>query len=441
LGVVKQLLNHIQRHKLCKISDKILLAVSGGIDSMVMLDLFRKSGFSFGVAHCNFQLRGEESNEDETLVRTWCQLHTTPFYSSRFQTATIAAERKVSIQVTARDLRYEFFREILSGNGYNFIATAHNLNDNLETILLNLTRGTGIFGLRGIPVSNDAVIRPMLFASRGFISTYASENNIAWREDSSNKKDDYDRNFVRQHIIPKLRELNPALETTFKDSIDRISGMMPIAAQALKGIKGEICKEEGGRVLIHKASLFQLHYPDVILWEMLKERAFNSDQCKDIVAEHQAGKRFYAGKWVLTVDRDHFIVESIPNDEFSTVLIDRGQTDAISSQGKLKLQEVEAKIFVLKKQYSRAQLDLQKLQFPLQWRPWKAGDVFKPLGMRSQKKISDLLIDEKIPLSDKNKVTVLESAGEIVWVVGIRINDAYKVTEGTERVLVIERIV
>jgi tRNA(Ile)-lysidine synthase len=438
LGVVEQFLNHIQRHKLCKPSDKILLAVSGGLDSMVMLHLFIDAGFQVGVAHCNFQLRGEDSKADEALVNDVCIASGIPFHLQRFETSQIAEREKKSIQVVARDLRYHFFKETSEKLGYKVIATAHHLNDSFETVLLNLVRGTGIDGLKGIPVRNGNVVRPMLFASRQAIKDHAEFLKLRWREDASNETDDYQRNFLRHHIVPGLVGMNPNLVTTFKDTAERIAGIGELVSLSLLGIRNEICVNDGTRTRIGKAKLQRYQAPHVILWELLKSYGFNFDQCKLICEDHQPGRKFTGDQAVLTVDREDYLLEPLSTPDLALTTIDETQTTAAIENTSLYLRKKQISEFLLVKDNAIAQLDADKLKFPLTWRTWRPGDSMTPLGMNSRKKISDMLIDSKIPLPDKAKVTVLESAGDIVWLVGHRIHEGYKVTHHTQNVMIIE---
>jgi len=438
--VVEQFLNHIQRNKLCKASDKILLAVSGGVDSVVMLHLFVKAGFSVGVAHCNFQLRGKESDGDEQFMRELCDQMKIPVHVARFQTEAEAVSRKLSIQIAARELRYEFFETTLSEFGYNAVATAHHLNDNLETILMNLVRGTGMDGLRGIPPINGKIIRPLLFASRQELLRYAYDNALPWREDSSNATDDYQRNFIRHQIIPKLRDLNPNLEETFSLTYERIDSTIALAREQLAKISESVFETQGSRILINKKKLAQWPHAPAVLWELIKCYGFNYQQCKQLLDDHQPGKFFESSEAKITSDREVFILESKSVQNNLSVQFESWQKEIALEGKRLFIREVEDDKFVVQKQSHLAQLDADKVVFPIVWRHWQKGDAFIPLGMNTRKKISDLLIDEKVALPDKRSVTVLESAGNIIWVVGMRISETHKVTSQTKKVLIIESL-
>lgn len=433
--MIQQLLNHIDRHKLCKTTDKILLAVSGGIDSMVMLDIFLKAGFSIAVAHCNFQLRGKDADEDEQLVKDVCG-NTIPFFSKRFDTGSYAEANKLSIQMAARQLRYDFFESLMNENRFQFTATAHQLNDSIETTLLNFVKGSGIEGLAGIPIKINRIIRPLLFATRQMISDYAKENQIRWREDTSNASDDYQRNFLRNKIIPSLREINPALEETFRNTNERLQA----AASWTKNLAADFLNyDDSGRIVIHKKELNEATSSEVLLWEIVKDFDFNYEQCKEIIETHQPGKIFYSPGHVLTIDRETYIIQARqPENIFLQSEIHPKQVVTKNFNGSLFIQEIKKEDFSLNRSQHLAQVDADKIEFPLVWRLWKPGDSFMPLGMSNHKKLSDFFIDMKISLPDKEKITVVESSGQIVWVVGFRIHEAFKVTEHTKRVLVME---
>ncbi|MFZ6012093.1 MAG: tRNA lysidine(34) synthetase TilS [Bacteroidota bacterium] len=437
--MLQQLLNHIDRHSLCKTTDKILLAVSGGIDSMVMLDLFLKSGFSIAVAHCNFQLRGSESDGDETLVAEVCRQNGVAFYSKKFETQAYAAGQEISIQMAARDLRYEFFKNVQATHHYAVVATAHHFDDNIETFFVNLFRGTGLEGLCGIPVKNGDIIRPMLFTTREKIYQYAVDNNLTWREDSSNASTDYQRNFIRHEIMPLVRQVNPGFTDTFRNTLERLKSSCKLTAQALVQFKREAVEARADGYLILKNKLYQFAMPHVLLWELIKDQGFNLDQCRDMVATGQSGKVFYSSTHQLTIDRESLMVTSRVSNEQLYTLIAYGQYRAKSVDQQLELEELSIEKFKLAKDPAIAQLDHDKIRFPLVWRSWKEGDAFVPLGMDRHKKLSDFFIDKKLPLPDKKKITVIESNGEIVWVVGHRISEQFKVDDATRKVLVIRQ--
>lgn len=433
----EQLSNHIALHGLFAPADRILLAVSGGMDSMVLLHLLHTSGYAVGVAHCNFQLRGGESDGDEALVHETCSAYGVPCYVKRFDTQSYASEQGLSIQMAARALRYDFFDLLREQHGYRWLATAHHANDSLETVLLNLVRGTGLDGLTGIPVRNGAIVRPLLFATRAAIAAYAQEHGIAWREDSSNSSDYYHRNLIRNQVLPLLRMINPNLDAGFPDSAERIAGARALAAGALDDLRDRLFTFQSDRIHINRTQLVNQPWPAVILWELLKQKGFTYEQCKVICQEHQTGCRFYTSTHELVTDREIYVVLPRTKDIPVSVHIDKETTTVRMPHVSLVLESLAVADFRLRRDAGIAQLDLDRLQFPLLWRVWQPGDSFIPLGMKHPKKISDFLIDLKMSLPDKEQVTVLVSGDEIVWVTGLRISDRFKVTADTRRVLVI----
>ena len=433
--MLEQLLNHIEHNNLCNTTDKILLAVSGGLDSMVMLHLFREAGFSVGVAHCNFQLRAEASLADEELVTRVCVDQAIPFHGKRFDTGSYAAGNNLSVQMAARELRYHYFKEVIDKHQYQYLATAHHVNDSLETVLMNLMKGSGIEGLSGIPVKNGNIIRPMLFATKEMILTYASARHLSWREDASNASDDYQRNFVRHQIIPRMKEINPALEQTFMDTRERLAGAKQLMKLYVDNFRNSSVHFKNDLVIIDKNYLSETNTPAVLLWELIKDKGFNFKQCRDIIARHQAGKKFISSTHEVTVDREKYILKIINKKSISPLLIEKPVAIAEGASGTLHMAEIPREKFTLDKDRKIAQLDHDKIKYPLVWRSWLPGDSFIPLGMDQSKKISDFLIDAKTSLPEKEKITVIESGGEIVWVVGQRIHEHFKVTPQTERIL------
>jgi tRNA(Ile)-lysidine synthase len=436
--VLEQFLNHIQRKKLCSPSDKVLLAVSGGIDSMVMLYLFSKGGFDIGVAHCNFQLRPLEANQEEKLVADTCSSKGLPFYCRRFNTKEYASEKGLSTQLAARELRYQFFHEIAQAKGYNYIATAHQANDNIETTLINLVRSTGIDGLTGIPAINGKIIRPMLFVSRADIQAFALKKNIQWLEDSSNLENQYHRNLIRNKVIPLLKEINPNLEAGFQNTIQRLQGIKHFSDERINELHLKAVHETQGEVHISVSVFDEVEHPSVLLWEWIKEYGFRYDQCEIILTNHQSGKIFFSQSHQLLINRNSLIVTNREKDTIHAIDITADQR--IFYNGKIELvTSVESvSTFNKEKNGNAAQLDLGKLKFPLVWRGWEPGDSFIPLGMIHKKKVSDFLIDLKLSRIEKDRVTIVESAGEIVWVVGYRISNTVKITSDTKKIFVME---
>lgn len=432
--MLEQFLNHIKRHSLCTASNPVLLAVSGGLDSMVMLHLFKRAHYPVTVAHCNFQLRGMEAELDEQFVSDACQSLGVSFFSKKFATKEYARENRLSTQVAARELRYAWFAELLNSQKLDYLATAHHVNDSLETVLLKWIHGSSLESFAGIPVKNGKVIRPLLFATRSQLSEYASEHGIMWRSDSSNDSDDYQRNFIRNQVIPKLREINPALESTFQHGLKKITGELEFLKNQLEHWKHDHVHEKSGQVLIDKAALLNASFSDSLLWRVVREYGFNIDQCHDMMEalEKQSGKKFIGTSHLLTLDRDHIIISPY-DDAYEAVTIREKNESVVRGAWEITLSrpkstEISTNPIV-------ASLDADKVKFPITWRYWQQGDSFYPLGMENRKKLSDFLIDRKIPLADKNGISVLESEGEIIWVVGHRIDNRYKITPETKTVI------
>lgn len=428
--MLKQFLNHIEQNDLCTSDQKILVAVSGGLDSMVMLNLFKEAGYSVAVAHCNFQLRGSESDGDEAFIRQTCERLLVPIYTRRFETEKYATENGVSIQMAARELRYAWFDELLEHHAYDRLATAHHGNDAIETVLLNWVHGASLEGLSGIPVRNGQTIRPMLFSTRAVIEKYALDNQLTWREDRSNQTDDYQRNYLRHQVIPKLMELNPSLESTVQRGLRKIKDEQFFFYQQLTQWKSDHLKKEGTLIRIAKESFVNATH----LWWVIKEYGFNFDQCEEVakVLHGQSGKRFLSPSHQLTIDRDHLILS--PHEDFWVdVTIAQGQSSACLGSWDMDIEKPVSMEPV--NDPNLALLDANKLTFPLCWRRWKPGDFFYPLGMEHKRKLSDFLIDKKVSVAEKNVVTVLESGGQVAWVVGYRIDNRFKITPQTRSAL------
>ncbi|MBY0435190.1 MAG: tRNA lysidine(34) synthetase TilS, partial [Cyclobacteriaceae bacterium] len=408
---------------------------SGGLDSMVMAHLFKEAGYSVGIAHCNFQLRGSESDEDELFVKNHCAVANIPFFSKRFDTNNYAEANQLSTQMAARELRYAWFSEILESKKYHWLATAHHLNDNLETVMLAWTKGTDLHHLTGIPVQNEKVIRPLLFATRDEIVQYAHGNNVSWREDSSNASSDYQRNFIRHEVVPKLKQINPSLEETFSTSLEKLKGASEQMQRGLGQLRDSIVQTEGRNLIIDKNLLLLLKHPAFFCFELLHPLGFEWQRCVQMVeAIHgQPGKKFLSSSHEAVVDRDHILVVPRGAEWNDEVLIEEGQDQAAIGPWQLSISRLTGK--TISEESNVATLDLAKLKFPLLWRKWRPGDSFVPLGSRHHKKISDLLVDEKVPMTDKAHVTLLLSGREVAWVVGHRVAEPFKVSGSTKAVL------
>jgi tRNA(Ile)-lysidine synthase len=434
--VLEQFLNHIKKHQLFSPEDKVLLAVSGGLDSMVMLHIFIRAGFSVGVAHCNFQLRGAESDGDEKFVARFCQSLKIPFYSKRFEARAMANENGISIQMAARELRYNWFEELLIEENYSRLATAHHSSDSVETILLSWINGASIDGLLGIPVKNGNIIRPLLFATRAQLESYAKDAQLTWREDSSNDSIDYRRNYIRHRIIPHLSEVNPSFESTIMRGQEKLKGEYELLSIAFQEWKNKYVEYSDDTILIAKKGFEHFSSGASILWRLINHLGFNFDECLQIMEalEGQPGKQFMGTAHELNIDRDQLII--FPQKKsWEEVILKPDQELAILGTWTMNLRYSNRELTVIPTDPYEVVLDAEKIAFPLRWRQWKSGDYFYPLGMNHRKKLSDFLIDEKVSMAEKSRVTVLESQGQIIWVPGYRPDNRFRVTTETKRVL------
>lgn len=428
----------VRSNNLLHSDDKILLGVSGGIDSMVMLNLFYKAGFKIAVAHCNFSLRGEESDGDEQLVALVCEEKGIKLHQIKFETERYAAENKLSIQVAARNLRYNWFNSLCDDHGYNKIAIAHNRDDVAETVILNLTRGTGLKGLSGIKMVNGMVIRPLLNFSRNDIVTYAQEHLIAFHEDSSNSSVKYARNRIRHNVLPELEKLNPSAKRSIAETANHVHEAWNLVEDYLLKLKKEVVTIVKDKVLYSIPALLNEKYSKLFLFEELSQYGFSYDTIEQVVESlhSQAGKMFYSSTHQLLRDREYFVLIERHEVEQSVVKIDK-DCQSIDNPVSLKFDLVDrTDVLDVANDPFVATLDYDKLIFPLELRPWQSGDKFMPFGMANLKKISDFLIDQKISLVEKGKVYVLTSNNEIVWVVGMRIDNRFKITENTKRLMI-----
>ena len=427
----------IKENALIAQGDKVLIAVSGGVDSMVLAHLMLQSGFSMGVAHVNYRLRGDDSEEDEALVRDWCHAHEVSFFLHRVDPAIYDARE--SIQMVARKERYSFFDQLRNKQGFTKVATAHNANDNLETVLLNLTKGTGIHGLTGIAMEGPGLIRPLLFATKEEIYAFARSEAISWREDVSNQKNDYQRNLIRNEVVPLLKKINPALESTLQDTLLRLQGTAQLLEQAV-GVKKAV--ETEGRLLLN-VEWYQGH-PDqlVILTELIKPYGFGFADARDLsgaILSGQPGKLFYSGGYEMNLDRGQlYITRRMDTSVEGEVMVPKDEGTVSVGTFNIHLTYFSGNELLPHDPTTTAFFDPDELTFPLKLRPWKQGDAFYPLGMAGKKKVSDFMIDSKIPVTLKKEVLVLESDGQIAWIVGHRMDNRFKITSKTARMLKLE---
>ncbi|MBA3971025.1 MAG: tRNA lysidine(34) synthetase TilS [Bacteroidetes bacterium] len=443
------LTSYIQKEKLFSKSDKILITVSGGIDSVVLCELFRKAKFNFGIAHCNFKLRQKESDEDEQFAEALAEKLNVPFHTINFNTSTFAKKNKLSVQVAARQLRYEWFEQISEQFKYKYIATAHHADDSAETFFINLLRGTGIAGLHGILPKQGKIIRPLLFATKNDIIEFAKENKIKYREDSSNASDKYLRNKIRHHLIPALKDINPNFQSTIAESINHLREVESIYRKSINKKRKSILKEKDGKILISISELNKAKPPAPYLFEYLNPFGFNSSAIENILKslDQSSGKQFFSGTHRLVKDRDLLIIDTrikkpeAGKEKTKNHFIKKNQKELIVDGMKLNFKSfAKTSSYNLNTNNTAANIDFDKLKFPLEIRTWQKGDVFYPLGMKGKKKLSDLFTDKKLSLDKKEQVQILTSAGKIVWVIGIRMDERFKVAADTKKIYFAEQV-
>jgi tRNA(Ile)-lysidine synthase len=430
--------NHVSNHFPFLQGKKLLLAVSGGLDSMVLVHLFQQLNYEIVVMHCNFQLRGLESFEDQQFIQEYSNTNAIPFVFTQFDTEAFAADFKVSTQVAARELRYSWFYEQLAIQRGDFILTAHHADDNLETFLINLSRGTGLEGLIGIPAQNEKVIRPLLSFSRQQMEEYASVNKLKWREDSSNASDKYLRNKIRHHLVPLLKELNPNFMSSFEKAQAFLTESKELVDDAAIMVYQQVAREEGEDIHFDLVRLLQLPNYSSYLYQWLKEFGFTAwDDIYELVTS-QSGKQVVAPYFRLIKDRNSLILCPLQSQDAKQEFL----IESLDSKVKFPLNLVfstVSKIGVASN--STIFVDQEKLGFPLTLRHWKEGDVFQPFGMEGKsKKVSKLFKDEKLSLIDKEKVWLLCSNNQVVWVVGIRQDERFKIDSNSKNLLKIECI-
>lgn len=430
----------IQQNQLFTPQEQVLAAVSGGMDSVLMVHLLKATGYKFAIAHCNFQLRGAEAEGDQNFCRQLAQKLEVPFHTINFDTARYAGEQKVSIQMAARELRYTWFEQLCQQHQYTAVALAHHQNDAIETILLNLTRGTGIAGLHGILPKNNLWVRPLLFLTRPEIETLIAQNQLAYVEDSSNASTKYARNKLRHEVIPVLKQLNPNLEQTFERNLNHFRQLEQLLQQQLAGVKQELWVEQGNEVHLALAGIRKLQPQRLLLFGLLKDYAFNETSVDDVISalEKHSGRIFNSATHSLLLDRDHLILQPHVPEQPEQVMIQEADEQVRFNNHLLSLTYTD-KLDQTYGNPNTAIADAGLLVFPLTLRTWQQGDYFVPLGMNTRKKLSDFFINQKIPLHQKTQIPLLVNGNEeVIWVAGYRLSNRYKLTPQTKKVIIFE---
>ena len=426
----------IRKQQLIVPGEATLLAVSGGVDSVVMSSLFYQAKLPFAIAHCHFGLRGAASDQDEAFVRQLAQQYGAKFYAQSFDTLAYAHQKKLSVQMAARELRYQWFEELCVTYDLEKVATAHHSNDNLETLVLNLTRGTGIAGLHGIPPWQGRVIRPLLFADKAQLLQYAQGAQLAWREDASNTQNNYARNLVRNKVIPLLQTLNPSLTATSKLTVERLGQVEAFFQESIGAMRQQILQQRGAQYYLAIHQLQDKPWASVVLAALLEPFGFGFAQIRDLLrCNPQPGRWVASMHYQLYVDRSEWIItpHGLRSQYVYTIATAADQVLATLDY-RLRLQVIPRAQYSLIPDGDVAALDLALLRFPLTIRKWQPGDYFYPLGMRHRKKLSDFFVDCKVPRHLKEDIYVMLSGGELVWVMGFRIDDRFKITTNTQMV-------
>lgn len=438
MDLLKQFQQYIKEENLFRPKDKLLLAVSGGVDSVVLCELCKQAGYDFVIAHCNFQLRGAESNRDEKFVKEFAKRYDAELVVKRFDTKKYATDNKLSIQVAARELRYEWFQEIIQDSAFNiqYILTAHHANDNIETMLMNFFKGTGINGLKAILPKQAKIARPLLFAGKEEIISFAKEHKLEFVEDSSNASDKYTRNYFRNKLIPGIKEVFPQVEENLLNNLQRFREAEQLYQQAIDQHKKKLLEQRGNEIHIPVLKLLKAQPLHSIVYEIIKDFGFTAHQADDCIAllKSETGKYIQSPSYRIIRNRAWIIISPNETTEANNVLIEReGDIDFI--EGKLEIKKIQTSNLKPQTSHQTAQLDAEKINFPIFLRKWKQGDYFYPLGMNKKKKLSRFFIDQKLSLTQKEKAWVMEMNKKIVWVVGMRIDDRFKITDATKEIL------
>jgi tRNA(Ile)-lysidine synthase len=432
--MLRKFQNHVQDRFPFLQAKKLLIAVSGGIDSMVLCDLLLRSSQDFAIAHCNFNLRGVESDGDEQFVKSYAAQKEIPFFSMRFDTEAFANDQKLSVQVAARELRYAWFAELLNVHKFDFVLTAHHADDNFETFLINISRGTGLAGLVGIPAENGKIIRPLLNFSRKEIESYAIENDVKWCEDSSNSSNKYLRNQLRHGVVPILKNINPNFIESFAETLSHLQQSQSLVEDAAKLVYKQVAVELENKVLFKISELKRLPNYRAYLYQWLNDFGFTAwEDIYDLV-DAQSGKQVFAADFVLLKDREvlELLRKEIPDNQVYTIDKDTKEVNFPLNLSFCRVTDVSQAnahcIFVAE----------EKLAWPLTVRKWRDGDWFYPIGMTGKKKVSKFFKDEKFSLADKADAWLLCSGDAVVWIIGKRMDDRFKITDTTKHILQIK---
>ncbi len=430
-----KILKYINEYKLFNKKDKIILAISGGADSVCLMYILMDLDFSFELAHCNYGLRGKESEDDELFVKRLAQKYRKQLHIKHFKTKEYSVQRKISIQMAARDLRYCWFNSLLESRNARYIAIAHQKDDVIETFFINLIRGTGILGLSSISNKRSNIVRPLINISRVEVENYLKEKNYNYRHDSSNNETYYIRNKLRHKILPLIDEVNPSFRENFACQIQKIQETNEVFSQQIDTVRKDIVQKTKGVISLKINKIKKLYPRKIYLFELLKPFGFNQINSINKALDTQSGKQFFSSTHNLLIDREDIFIIRNESDNIREYKISR---ELISTNYPLKMNFKLTVLTELIKNARTAQFDYEKLSFPLKIRKWQAGDKFMPLGMKKHKKLSDFFIDNKFSLIQKRECWLLCSCDKIIWIIGYRIDDRFKVDGNTKKVYIAE---
>jgi len=434
--------------------NKLLIAVSGGVDSVVLCNLCHEAGYDFVIAHCNFQLRGEESNRDEDFVLQLGRNYGKEVLVKHFATKAYATQNKVSTQVAARELRYSWFYDLLDSDPPrrttlptpdsrlktpDLLLTAHHADDNIETVLMNFFKGTGVSGMRGILPKQGKLIRPLLFATKADLLDYAKTKGLKWVEDSSNAGDQYTRNYFRHQVIPLLQKVYPQVDQNLISNISRFRDIEVLYQQSIALHKKKLLEQKGNEVHIPVLKLKGVKPLNSIVYEIIKDFSFSNGQVQDVLnlLESESGHFIASPTHRIIRNRNWLIIAPLASEEAANILIEEMVSKVRTANWQLQISRKNRDEISISADSNTACVDATDIKFPLLLRKWKEGDYFYPLGMKKKKKVARFLIDQKISKTDKENIWVLEMNKKIVWVVGQRIDDRFKITDATKEVIVI----
>lgn len=440
MSILQQFLHFTSQEKLNLPKKRVLLTVSGGADSVALVRVFCEAGLRFEIAHCNFQLRGKEAEEDENFVCGLAEKFNVPFHVIHFDTKKFAEEKKISIQQAARELRYEWFEKIRAERKLDLIATAHHADDQVETILYQFIKGTGLRGLRGIKVKRDNIVRPLLFAIKADILKYLQEQKLSFRTDSSNNETKYARNKIRLELLPLIEQINPSFKETILYQRNVYEELELLYNRTIAQTSRQLFLQKGNEIHIPVLKLKKTKNASTVLYEFLKEYGFNKEQSTTIFesADGLSGKQFFSQTHRVIKDRTYLILSEKLNTNFSQQLIEANEIPATIKlpNAEILVEVKNAENLKIRSDERFAYLDMDELEFPLRLRLWRQGDYFYPFGMKlKKKKVSKFFKDLKLNIAEKEQIWILESNQKIVWVAGHRIDERFKIKPTTKKVL------